>query len=242
MRMALRERRVLLAVRRSAEMTRVYVYVVDRDFGFAPNPFHGLCTLGTCKPVIRRVANPGDWVIGMGGGRLKATGKCIFAMRVLKKISFTDYWNDPSYRDKRPVRNGSAKMMIGDNIYWESGGQWHQADSHHSNPDGSTNWHNVRNDTQTNVVLISKYFYYFGSAAITIPPGILSAMGYRNGRSHRVFPLAAAQGLIAHIERTGKLNQVAADPHDFHVADARYNVHDNKVVKVETGAQVSIGI
>ncbi len=27
-----------------------------RDYGFAPNPFHGICTLATCKPVIRRVA------------------------------------------------------------------------------------------------------------------------------------------------------------------------------------------
>ena len=35
-------------------MSRVYMYVVDRDFGFAPNPFHGVRTLATCKPPIRK--------------------------------------------------------------------------------------------------------------------------------------------------------------------------------------------
>ena len=51
-------------------MTKVYMYVVDRDFGFAPNPFHGFCTLATCKPRTRRVAKVGDWIVGMGEGGL----------------------------------------------------------------------------------------------------------------------------------------------------------------------------
>jgi Nucleotide modification associated domain 2 len=33
-------------------------------------------------PVIRRTASEGDWLIGMGGKDLKATGRCIYAMRV----------------------------------------------------------------------------------------------------------------------------------------------------------------
>lgn len=99
-------------------MPKVFVYVVDRDFGFAPNPFHGSCTLATCKPVIRKSAALGDWVVGMGGSRLKATGRRIFAMRVDRKISFNEYWNAPEFRNKKPVRNGSAKMMVGDNIYF----------------------------------------------------------------------------------------------------------------------------
>ena len=69
-------------------MGRVYIYVVARDFGFAPNPFHGFCTLATCKPRIRRKAEVGDWVIGMGGDRLNATGRCIYAMRVSAKVNF----------------------------------------------------------------------------------------------------------------------------------------------------------
>jgi Nucleotide modification associated domain 2 len=53
----------------------------------------------------------------MGGSRLKATGHCIFAIRVTEKLTFNDYWTNPAFLDKRPVRNGSQKMMVGDNIY-----------------------------------------------------------------------------------------------------------------------------
>lgn len=36
----------------------VYEYVMTSDSGFAPNPFHGTCTLACCKPKIRKgVAN-----------------------------------------------------------------------------------------------------------------------------------------------------------------------------------------
>ena len=74
-------------------MSKLYIYVVDRDFGFAPNPYHGCCTLATCKPGIRNGAEVGDWVVGMGGSRLEATGRCVFAMRVTRKITFNEYWS-----------------------------------------------------------------------------------------------------------------------------------------------------
>jgi hypothetical protein len=212
-------------------VSNVYFYVVDRDFGFAPNPFHGICTLATCKPVLRRVARPGDWVLGMGGARLRAVGRCIFAMKVSRRITFSEYWSDPHYRDKKPVRNGSKKMVVGDNIYFNQDGRWRQADSHHSNPDGTPNLHNVRNDTNTDAVLISNHFYYFGSSALLLPPGLLAAVGYRNGRHHRVFPLTLAQPVISYVEQGSRLNQVTADPYDFETADARYSFQLNKVIK-----------
>ena len=92
------------------------MFVVARDFGFAPNPFHGVCTLATCKPVIRRVAATGDWVLGVGGSRLRAEGRLVFGMQVSSALTYDEYWHDPRYRDKRPVRNGSRKMVVGDNI------------------------------------------------------------------------------------------------------------------------------
>jgi hypothetical protein len=139
------------------------MYVVARDFGFAPNPFHGVCTLATCKPAIRRTAQIGDWIVGMGGSRLRAKGRCIFAMRVSGSPSYDHYWSDPTYRDKRPVRNGSRKMMVGDNIYHHDpkDGTWLQADSHHSQPDGTLNVHNLERDTKTNRVLVSQHFFFW---------------------------------------------------------------------------------
>src|SRR5712692_10528871 len=48
---------------------KLYSYVVARDYGFAPNPFFGFCTLATCKPEIRKAAAIDDWVIGTGSKR-----------------------------------------------------------------------------------------------------------------------------------------------------------------------------
>lgn len=215
-------------------MARVYIYVVDRDFGFAPNPFHGYCTLATCKPGIRQRADMGDWVIGMGGARLKATGRCIFAMRVTGAITFDEYWSDPSHRDKRPVRNGSRKMMVGDNIYHRVAGshRWHQADSHHSNPDGTPNVHNIANDTKADRVLLSNHFFYFGLRAPDVPVDLLASFGYRNGRNYRVYSELDCKGLLDWLTQTfgRELNRVVADPFDFLGSDKRYSAGDNKIV------------
>jgi len=45
----------------TAAVRELHSYVVARDYGFAPNPFFGFCTLATCKPRLRSVAQVGDW-------------------------------------------------------------------------------------------------------------------------------------------------------------------------------------
>jgi hypothetical protein len=201
------------------------MYVVDRDFGFAPNPFHGVCTLATCKPPIRKGANIGDWVVGMGGRRLNATGRCIYAMRVSAALSFNDYWASQEFRDKRPVRNGSRVMMVGDNIYHRPDGEsvWQQLDSHHSLADGSPNPLNVEKDTSANRVLISRHFFYFGKEAPSVPPEILNRLGFKNGIGHRVFDAQHCTALLdwiaTHREAT---NTILADPFDFKKSEKRY--------------------
>ena len=209
------------------------MYVVDRDFGFAPNPFHGYCTLATCKPVIRRTAQVRDWVIGMGGARLKATGRCIFAMRVTERLTFNEYWSNPRFLDKKPVRYGSQKMMVGDNIYYFDADacEWYQADSHHSNADGSVNRFNLERDTQSDSVLVSEHFYYFGNEASPIPKSLLNNLGYRNQVGHRVFDDAKAKRLIEWIEKSyrGSLNQVSGDPFNFDESQKRYSAGTNRV-------------
>lgn len=222
--------------RRAADPTPYGIlYVVARDFGFAPNPFHGVCTLATCKPVIRKTARVGDWIIGMGGGDLRATGRCVFAMQVTAKMTFTEYWDSPDFRAKRPLRNGSLTMAVGDNIYHRTkAGGWVQADSHHSHPDGTANLTNVRADTRADAVLASTQFYYFGQAAPRIPPRILTDLGYRNGRGHRYFPLPAMKPLLDEIRRVGKINYLAADPFDFARARGRYSAGTNRVTAPES--------
>lgn len=204
---------------------RVYIYVVDRDFGFAPNPFHGVCTLATCKPPIRKRARIGDWVIGMGGRRLNATGRCIYAMEVTQTATFNEYWNGPEFLDKRPVRNGSRVMMVGDNIYHRPAGEafWKQLDSHHSLADGSANPVNVEKDTRTDRVLISRNFHYFGAEAPLVPVWMLERIGFRNAIGHRVFDLDSCSELMIWIaSHRGAANTVLADPFDFKESEKRY--------------------
>jgi hypothetical protein len=45
-------------------MTRILRYILETDNGMAPCIDGGLVTLATCKPIIRRSARPGDWVLG----------------------------------------------------------------------------------------------------------------------------------------------------------------------------------
>lgn len=205
-------------------MPNTYVYVVDRDFGFAPNPFHGRCTLATCKPIIRRTAKIGDWIVGVGGTRLNAVGKCIFAMQVTEALTFDQYWNSKQYIDKRPIRNGSNCRMVGDNIYRKAPktGQWVQSDSHHSLSDGRPNPKNIENDTQTDRVLTSERFYYFGKSAPDISPH-LAKIRYQNQRNHRVYPLDECAELFEWLKLNYSRNTILGDPFDFLDSHHRYD-------------------
>lgn len=197
--------------------SHLHVYAITRDFGFAPNPFHGFCTLATCKPKIRKSAKVGDWVMGIGGCTLRQVKrKCIFVMKVSEKMSFQEYWEDIRFSLKKPVRNGSRVLMLGDNIYHKSNeGGWIQEDSHHSNADGSPHEGNLARDTQSSdQVLISDWFYYFGSAAIEVD---LNSIGFHRVRDRRKILISdapAAGDMIKGIcaaHRANK-NYVIADP------------------------------
>ncbi len=149
---------------------KLFSYVVARDYGFAPNPFYGWCTLATCKPRIRASAAIGDWVIGTGAKKKYGlVGHLIFAMSVEETCDFDAYWNDPRFSFKKPVLNGSLKQIYGDNIYHRERGRWKQEDSHHSYVGGRPNPHNITRDTRVNRVLISSRFVYFGGRAPAIP-------------------------------------------------------------------------
>lgn len=149
---------------------KLYSYVVARDYGFAPNPFYGVCTLATCKPKIRSVAQVGDWVIGTGSSVHKKKGYLVYVMRVTETMTFNEYWTDIRFIYKKPNLQGSKKQAFGDNIYFQDeSGVWHQEDSHHSFPGGVVNEHNLLKDTGTNKVLISTDFAYWGQSGPKIP-------------------------------------------------------------------------
>jgi hypothetical protein len=150
---------------------RLYSYVVARDYGFAPNPFYGVCTLATCKPVIRNSARISDWIIGTGSKTLGLDRMLVFAMRVAEILTYDQYWRDERFAQKRPNLRGSLKQAYGDNIYHRDPetGRWVQADSHHSCPDGSPNQDNICRDTKSQNVLVATEFAYWGGTGPLIP-------------------------------------------------------------------------
>lgn len=94
---------------------RVFLYLLDHDTGYAPNPFHGWCTLAGCKPQIRRSAGIGDWVVGVTP---KADGhRVAYVMQVKVKFEIAKYHRDHRFRRKRrPPRPRSIIEACGDNL------------------------------------------------------------------------------------------------------------------------------
>lgn len=164
-------------------MVKVYSYIVAHDSGFAPNPFHGICTLACCKPVIRRTAKVGDLIVGM-------SSRCehiVYAMKVDCVLSFDGYWGDHAGAAKRPdMRSTRVIDSRGDNIYEPvDDGRYRQLPSLHSTKDGTEyaehTW-NLRHDLSGKQVLVGDRFVYFGKDGPPLP----SELSFlRVGRGHR---------------------------------------------------------
>lgn len=167
---------------------KIYSYVVARDYGFAPNPFHGICTLATCKPKIRKSASVGDYVVGLTP---RADGnKICYIMQVGSKISFDQYWIGSNFQVKKPLFNKTHKYSVGDNIYHKKAdGFWHQENSHHTHEDGTPIQENIDADTGiTDQVLLGEIFSYWGQSAIELPPqfsALRVTRGHKNDFSQK---------------------------------------------------------
>ena len=167
---------------------KLFSYVVARDYGFAPNPFYGVCSLATCKPIIRRTASVGDWVIGTGTAERGRSGTLVYAMQVSEILTYNEYGSSPQFQNKKPILTGSKKQAFGDNIYCFESGRWRQANSHHSYADGEENQANIINDTKTDRVLLADKYVYFGGVGPQIPSKFRNYLGEdicQNGRGHK---------------------------------------------------------
>jgi hypothetical protein len=153
----------------------LWSYKIARDYGFAPNPFYGFCTLACCKPNIRRQAVTGDLIVGCGSSKPKLVGRLIFAMRVTETLTFQQYWDDERFARRKPLYTAGKARAFGDNIYHKDGNDnWLQEDSHHSFAGGVWNADNADRDLSANRVLISNDFVYWGNLAPEIPAELRS--------------------------------------------------------------------
>ncbi|MDP2852699.1 MAG: hypothetical protein Q8O28_00480 [Smithellaceae bacterium] len=177
---------------------KLYSYVVTHDTGFSPNPFWGCCTLADCKPVIRRTAKVGDWVVGLSPKR--SGNKIIYAMQIERKIPFADYYRDSQYALKIPdFSKGKVVNKRGDNIYKPlPNGDFLQLQSMHSNGTFENPKTKIR-DLGGKYVLIANTFYYFGSKPINLPHFLRDL---KVGRAHKCkFPPEVVSTFIAFIKQ-----------------------------------------
>jgi hypothetical protein len=109
-------------------MPRLFTYTIPVDDGAAPNPFNGMCSLAICKPGIRRVAKPDDWVAGLGSKNAPSgdlSGRLVYAMRVEEVLSLRDYDLQASSRWPHRIPNIQSVVLqdrLGDCIYNFSSG------------------------------------------------------------------------------------------------------------------------
>lgn len=154
-------------------MTKFYCYKMTWDTGFAPNPFHNVLTLATCKPNVRKLAQVGDWICGWTATTVKNSdekvihkGKVgeeqlIYLAKVTQKISFAEYWEQYSQKRPTPKIEDDKTLPIsslGDNIYkpLPEGGYEQISNDSHKEKD-------KKRDLSTDNVLVCEEFYYFGT-------------------------------------------------------------------------------
>src|SRR5215213_1405668 len=73
---------------------KLYSYCLRYDGGAAPNPYWGTCTLVICKGAIRRAAEIGDWIVGLGSANSPIgdiSTSVVYAMKVTSKLTMKEY-------------------------------------------------------------------------------------------------------------------------------------------------------
>lgn len=168
---------------RGNETPRLFSYCLRIDDGAAPNPFWGLCTLVICKPVIRRTASEGDWVVGVGSKNTPmgdCSGKVIYAMQVSRIVAMRDY--EAFVRSECPEKvpdwhHRDGRRRVGDAVYDFATNPPKVRASVHTN-------RNRRRDLGGEKALISNHFFYFGRAPEPLPADLLPIV--RQGQGHQV--------------------------------------------------------
>lgn len=147
----------------------LFSYTIPFDDGAAPNPYWDILTLAICKPVIRRTAKVGDWIVGTGSKKSPIGDiqhKIVYVMKVTDKKSLKEY--DTFCKQHLPnkipdINNKNLLYHIGDCIYDYSKG---------NEPILRPSVHGLGNrdtDLGGENVLLSDHFFYFGNNPHDLP-------------------------------------------------------------------------
>lgn len=136
---------------------RLYTYIVAFDAGNAPNPYHGVCTLGICKPAIRRSAEPGDVIVGLDSAT-RAKGRIVYCMVVDESLPWPEYIRRCQTGELPRGKIPKDWHDQGDCI-WLNAHTAHEPRKSHSRHTMDSFDADVRNGQN---VLIGRKFWYFG--------------------------------------------------------------------------------
>jgi len=157
----------------------LYSYCIPIDDGAAPNPYWKVCTLAICKPVIRRNAKIGDWVVGTGSKKYSMQNKVVYAMKITDVKTLRQYntYCKTELPDKIPdVKSSELRRRAGDCIYYQSEGKLKQRKGIHNNQ-------NYKTDVNGQNVLLSTEYYYFGSKPLKLPDHLIGLV--KKGQGHK---------------------------------------------------------
>lgn len=161
----------------------LYSYCLRIDDGAAPNPFWDTLTLAICKPVIRRVAEVGDWIVGTGSRNSPVgdtSGHVIYAMRVDEKITMAEYDEFTLRHLPNKIPDWTSRdhrRRLGDSIYDSSSGI-----SPELRP-ASHDEENMATDLGGQYVLLSQRWYYFGRSSVPLPSRLQAIV--KQGQGHK---------------------------------------------------------
>jgi hypothetical protein len=164
-------------------MPEVWRYVVRYDRGFAPHISDNLLTLCTCKPMIRKYAKIGDYVLGFNKIRYDP-GSLIWAGRVSEKLLMGDY----------AIRFPSRRDVIYHRTGWEIDGREkliHYGGQEHNDTKS------IQTDISGEYSLLCKSFWFWGRNAVVLPDA-LHALIYKNIGQKKKIP---NQGLLIMLEK-----------------------------------------
>ena len=194
------------------------------DTGFAPNPFFGMLSLATCKPLIREKKKKGDFVAGFTSKALcnekMGEERLVFIMKITDKLNYAQYFDDKRFNCKKPS-SGTRISQSGDNIYFQRKGKYEQALTyHHRNRE--MQYHDLTSDK----VLLSDEFYYFGSGAIPIDHFKINIPKTQSAHGVRTIDEKQINRLWEYLTINFKRNILIAPPHSWKV-DEPYNTRQN---------------
>ena len=148
---------------------KLYTYCLRYDGGSAPNPFWDTCTLVICKPAIRRTAQVGDWIVGLGSAQSPIgdiSTSLVYAMKVTSKLTMkaSDQFCLTTLPNKIPQWGSrDFRLQKGDCIYDYGTLEY---------PKMRRAVHNEvhrRRDLSGKYALLSDHFYYFGDEPVLLP-------------------------------------------------------------------------